>query len=376
MEDTKWAFLDALSDDEIGDCFQRIKNLEELARGCYQSKIELSSDEFVQILFVDSMFILLLLIDDANSHSGMLSYVFDDLLMLQNQIPFFIVQEMWDAVFLEARDTNLATILQGTRFGGAGLSNSLVLGDTCHLLDLYCKWVLPIPARVSNCQGPNWFLLRMQSWFRSWFSQPQTQAADEGTNSSTQSATELYEAGVKFKFKPKKEFKNFLDISFENGILKIPTLTLNSSSMSRLANVLLHEITNAVSQEEFYVTSYVFFMDSLIRTKKDIMLLQKFGVLDNKLKSGDEAVDFIKSLRECIGTLPVDAVNKNFYAPMIQDMMKYTASSWHRNWASLKRTYFSNPWKGISVIAGSSLLILGFVQTYYSAYPYYHHHFN
>ena len=88
-----------------------VNDREESLRECYQETFELSSDEFCHIILVDAVFIVELFLsqypEEAEVHlpaseRERLSYprqvlgeILPELLLLENQLPFFILQEIW-----------------------------------------------------------------------------------------------------------------------------------------------------------------------------------------------------------------------------------------------------------------------------------------
>lgn len=111
-------------------------------------------------------------------------------------------------------------------------------------------------------------------------------------------------------------------------------------------------------------SSYMRLMDALINSEKDVELLQQCGVIYNTLSSHKMATIFFND----IGNFCVVDYNKHLFCKLYKDVHKYYDSSWNHRWASLQRNYFSNPWAGISVVAGATLLILSALQTLYTIY--------
>ncbi|KAJ3672504.1 hypothetical protein LUZ60_007225 [Juncus effusus] len=367
-----------------------IRNNENEARLYYANNAkDLSSDELVKILLLDSCFIIQLLLGSNELYNGVIDTVlktyFLDWILVENQVPFSLLNRVWERHFENSKDPkfpNLISLFKTSRlFYKKGLSpDDLVQEDVIDLTDLYYKWNVPILERISKCQRPqSWIrycmgqkLHRLQqfwSWFRSFVGRPQQDAKGEAEGALMQaesslipSAVELYETGIKFK--EKTMFRNMFDVNFKNGVLQIPTLTIDLQMMSLIANLLLHEINEEPVDK--IVASFVFLMDSLINTKKDIALLQKCGVINNKLDSEAEAAKFFNSLGARCG---VDNMEGNFYAPDIMDMLDYSQSSWRRHSTSLMHNYCNSPWTFLSVVAAIILLFLSGVATWFTVFP-------
>ena len=86
------------------------------------------------------------------------------------------------------------------------------------------------------------------------------------------SAMQLNEAGIQFKQNKSGSIK---DITFKRGTLKFLKIVVDDTTKSMFLNL--------IAFERFYVgvgneiTSYIFFMDNLIDTAKDVSLLHSRG---------------------------------------------------------------------------------------------------
>ncbi|KAI5354959.1 hypothetical protein L3X38_007854 [Prunus dulcis] len=109
--------------------------------------------------------------------------------------------------------------------------------------------------------------------------------------------------------------KNLFDIQFENGILKIPHLRIRGLTEIFFGNLIAYE---QCELHDHYINDYVFIMDRLVDSARDVELLVKSGILESMLPDSE---------------------------------------------ASLKQDYFSSPWAGLSIIAAAILVVLTFIQT-------------
>ncbi|KAM7489007.1 hypothetical protein LguiB_026491 [Lonicera macranthoides] len=96
--------------------------------------------------------------------------------------------------------------------------------------------------------------------------------------------TKLAESGMKFE----KIGGNSFDIKFRNGVMQIPTLTIEDRTKSFFRNLIAYEEYHQSTYFHFIV-DYVKFMDSLIDSPKDVEILCRGGIIDNWL-GDDEAV--------------------------------------------------------------------------------------
>ncbi|KAK1282012.1 hypothetical protein QJS10_CPB22g01289 [Acorus calamus] len=170
-------------------------------------------------------------------------------------------------------------------------------------------------------------------------------------------ATELQEAGVKFKA---KESGTFLDVSFNNGVMEIPTLYIFQNTLPLLRNLIAFEQYYPRTGRHF--TFFADLMDSLIDTPKDVMVLQAAGILKIGLSNQEEVAEVFNRL--CRDVYYYKSMS--YLSDMYDRVNYYCDSRWHRYRTVLARDYFNNPWTIISVVAAGILLLLTFLQTLYS----------
>ncbi|XXG79846.1 hypothetical protein AAC387_Pa09g0831 [Persea americana] len=110
MEEHKWRYLRAAINRNGEDCLEQylreIKNLEKRARETYTEEIDLDSNSFVEMMILDACFIIELFYRFSNRNKFdmadpilnlvLLPTIQSDLIMLENQIPFFILQHLFD----------------------------------------------------------------------------------------------------------------------------------------------------------------------------------------------------------------------------------------------------------------------------------------
>ncbi|KAJ4808762.1 hypothetical protein LUZ62_021328 [Rhynchospora pubera] len=172
---------------------------------------------------------------------------------------------------------------------------------------------------------------------------------------------ELHEAGVKFKRKIRP--RHMLDISFQNGIMEMPYLLMFDDNVKNfLWNMVAFEQSQPAIREKI-LSSYLALMDSLINTEKDVAILVRSGIIENYLQNDEEAANFFNQF----GKIFVLDYDDHYFYGLFKDVKGYSEWTWHKYRARLMHDYFSNPWSVISVVAASILLILTFLQTYYSA---------
>ncbi|MED6186140.1 hypothetical protein PIB30_063959 [Stylosanthes scabra] len=315
-----------------------VRELEPKVRGCYSHDIKLSEEEHVMVILVDCCFILEFLLERFLMATGgdplslperLVNLICDDLLLLENQVPFFVLEKLYNLAlpFTLTSGTGNPTHpsllyltlhmlpFPETNVTGDGDDDNLELyllsrfGRVAHFTDLYRKLLL------SSSQ---------------LFFQP-SQCSREGKITHIYSATELNELGVKFKVEDETEviFRNLL--AFEQ----------------------CHCI------HESYLADYIVFLDFLINTDKDVDLLIKKGIIENWL--GDS-----NAVAEMFNNLAVNIVSSDFnvkYSHIFKNLNDFCARPWNQRMATLKRDYCSTPWQAAASIAAIFLLFLTVLQT-------------
>nr|TKS06638.1 hypothetical protein D5086_0000121140 [Populus alba] len=163
MEQQKLRYLkefskrDGMGEKKIEDLLIFIQGKEEFIRASYSenfSKIE--SSDFIEMILLDALFIIEFFKDsndDGNagtSHNGhsksvkpwMIFDIREDLMLLENQLPFFIIKEIYDTVHRKAKDEKpripflkLATVYFGKYTFSQGVKDTDF--DLNHLILLY-----------------------------------------------------------------------------------------------------------------------------------------------------------------------------------------------------------------------------------------------
>lgn len=335
---------------------QAIEPLEAEARRCYSDPVGLGADRFVEMLLLDAAFITGFLreydtvvcagqepVNHAIFRFGhVMRDVLEDLVLLENQIPFFVLKKLFHLWRRNEQETMIHLVwpllsLTRSRLGLESLEDPD--NDEDHLLGfVHCLECMPFsPDVVSpSCVMENII-----------------------------SATELKQAGVSFnKAKDGGEEVSWLDIEFKNNKIIVPTLEVSDTTESKLRNMMAYEHYLPCSAQK-HVTDYVFFMSRLIHDAKDAQILRRYGIISNWL-GGDEAV---YQLFNRMGT-QAEISLKFSYINVFHDVNLYCGRRRNRWIAMLRRDYFNSPWKLISFIAGVVLLGVGIAQMVFAILSY------
>ncbi|GAY66562.1 hypothetical protein CUMW_249710 [Citrus unshiu] len=331
-----------------------IASLKDPARQCYAGSIDLDDREFIEVLVLDGCFIIELFRKDCDilpkepddpifAMSCFLEYLNHDLILLENQIPWLVLERLFSLTM--APDSERKSLIMVTLEYFANIFSSKKPDETKpeqfevrnikHILDLLRhSLVLPL-EKGYKCSNRK----------REWDICP--------------SAMTLQESGIKLQ---RVNSASILDIKFRsNGVLEIPPLLIQETTETLFRNLISFE--QCCPNYEPIVTSYAKLMDSLIDTNKDVKLLFEYHLIDNWLNIGD-VTQFFKKLY-------YDARVKNFYyLPVCQEVNLYC-----RRWRSRLRyaythRYCGSPWAIVSQVVGTILLILAILQTLFSSPPF------
>ncbi|KAJ4776937.1 hypothetical protein LUZ62_061194 [Rhynchospora pubera] len=390
-------YLSRNTGNSINHCISELRVLESRARRFYFEEVNLQSDEFLKMMLLDGCFIIEFLMkwnsgipDEMFAVGWVLPTIRNDLLLLENQIPFFIVQKLFSLISSDpapSEENNprktLVTMLLEYLSEGKKTEHPFIWVEIKHILHLYHFCYVPSLSanelstksfNIKEYLNPIKLLfvllpfLRKLSFRRKQISTDERagrrkpNSINERAPRTIQSATELQEAGITFKIKISE---NFLDIKFQNGILEIPFVSIEDTRRSRLLNLVYFEQCNA--NLRINLTSYACFMGSLFKTTRDVTLLHEMGIIDNLLATDQELVTFFTWLTEC-SYLDYEA---HHLKDLFIDVNRYYNSDWHKWRARLKRDYFANPWLTISFIAACVLLVLAILQTVYTVLSFY-----
>lgn len=298
--------------------------------------------------------------------------VYSDLFLLENQLPFFVLERFYAIATGGRGRDHLVTSLLAKYLTVETPQDAATAkppdGEILHLLQLYYHWFLPPQdedAAVPPAGGNN-KVTEEEEAFNEWLAKPM----DERLPWLLPSASELEDAGVTFR--AKKSPRSLVDVTFRarDGVLEIPAVE-SYTNRAIFANLLAYEQSRG-RWELQRLMSYVVLMASVAsHGRRDVDILQRAGVF---VKGDEETAAFYAHLGELCGgaAAGTPGVANNCYADMFRDVREYCGRSWNRHRAVLAHDYFSNPWTSMSAAAAVLLLVLTVVQTVYTVLPYYH----
>ncbi|XP_015380808.1 putative UPF0481 protein At3g02645 isoform X3 [Citrus sinensis] len=240
-----------------------IKAREAELRNCYAETIHLGSDEFIKMVLVDAVFLIELFLkfyqpnfrtdEDLISRKSFLHVdMKHEILLLENQLPLFILNDLFNLAKTTMFETNLYE-----EFSFMTISCFWFRGNIAGYLPIQENLLEINFSRAKHFV--DLLILCLQP------SQSHSDIALKDVN--IPSLKELHQAGVKFK---PGSSKNLLDIKFNEGILEIPFLTVYGATERLYRNVLAFEMMHCYTS---YFNDHIIMMDYLVNTPKDAELL-------------------------------------------------------------------------------------------------------
>ncbi|KAK6926654.1 Protein of unknown function DUF247, plant [Dillenia turbinata] len=355
IEQHKGRFLGSLvSRSRVGldEYYKAIASREGEIRDCYSETINYDSNDFIKMLVLDGCFIIELFCkvgksptpdsdDPLFNMAWLFSFVMRDLLRLENQIPYFVLEAFYD---LATGNQNLPSLSKlALEFFNYAVQRPIEVLEKyyniqgVHLLDLFRRSFIPTKHReVSRKPSP---LLQL-----------------------IPSAKKLHVAGVKFKARDKSS--SLLEIDFHNGLLRIPTMTIDDFTSSVFLNwVAFEQCYNHCSK---HITTYATFMGCLINTAGDAGLLCDQKIIENYFGTDEAVTSFFTN----VGKDVVFDIQHCYMSKMFEDINEYYRNNWKVQWAGFKHKYFDTPWSFLSALAAVLLLLLTLIQSLFSVLAY------
>ncbi|VAH07272.1 unnamed protein product [Triticum turgidum subsp. durum] len=180
-------------------------------------------------------------------------------------------------------------------------------------------------------------------------------------NDIIRSAVELYEAGIQFKTSKSSSLHN---IRFKHGVLSMPTVPVDDSTEYMFLNMMAFERLHVGAGND--VTAYVFFMDNIIDSAKDVALLSSKGIIQNAVGSDKAVAKLFNSISRDVVLEPDSALDA-----VQRQVNGYFRQPWNMWRANLIHTYFRSPWAFLSLAAAVFLLVMTIMQTVYTVLPFY-----
>ncbi|XP_057467592.1 UPF0481 protein At3g47200-like [Actinidia eriantha] len=307
-------------------------------------------------------------IDPVFDNNLMNIAVQQDLLLLENQLPFFVLEKLFHITVdkIPGRPSNCLFHYVVSYF--SNMTMSLKHKST--------------PSNETNCCSPNEHHISLLG--NGMNSENGGGAAPkkyyhilhilldhclpldipEGKHYSEKmpSASDLDYAGVKFVAGTEQDLVK-VNFTYAQSCLRrylhrahfeIPPLSLYDSTELFLRNLIAFE--QCCPRVSCYFTSYAFLMDMLVNSTKDVEVLQKDGIIQNYLGVDQEASElFNKLCKEVV-------LEKFLFAETCEQATKYSKLGWPKNVAYVRRKYFATPWTFIAFCVAFIAFVMSLTQ--------------
>ena len=353
------------------------ENINEL-RDCFEKGvIEGYDDEtLIWLLLVDGCAILQYIycaaknkFKELNIKPDSIAFTQQDLFLLENQLPYRLLK--W---------------LMSWSENGAELKESIDKYIDSHV-------TVPLPedhSSILRCASPSslsWYLarkskqqqekqddgdaihlldlLRTRLLHKHQQNEPEKSAKDDSKDTSLQSyrnVQELQAAGIHVE-RSKKENSCLHDISFTKlgclGFLWLPPIAVDDSTRPKFLNLIAYEMCLDF-QNDFEITSYISFLDSLIDKADDVKMLRQAGILYNYLGSDEHVAQLFND----IGTDLVP--NSEIYSDVRVQIQKHYKNQLMTWLAQVYHDHFNSPWTFLAFFGALLALALTVIQTWYA----------
>ncbi|KAJ6754439.1 PROTEIN putative (DUF247)-RELATED-RELATED [Salix purpurea] len=215
----------------LKELVESTRKIEKEARSCYAEPIDVGVEDFVKLLVIDGCFLIELFRKDNDyslreeddpifNMSCMMQCLDHDLILVENQIPWLVLEHLFNKTSAkpstkvkEKTLEQLALQFFYSTFSFNPPNTDIPYYGKKHLLDLLRYWL--IQSSGNDDDGSTW--------------------------EPIPSATDLVDAGIKFKVGDKE--RSLLDIKFNinDGSLEIPSLLIQETTEVVIRNLISYE---------------------------------------------------------------------------------------------------------------------------------------
>ncbi|MCL7037677.1 hypothetical protein MKW94_000930 [Papaver nudicaule] len=346
-----------------------MKVMEVEARRCYSEKFNnISASEFVTMMILDGCFIVQLLhlyersemedIDDPLFNiRWMVPNLHRDLLLLENQLPFAVLDKIFEITTASTDDSSSLQKL-ALKFFNCLVPNGTKSSEKKCLFGVHPDNLLHL-VRLSFVSS---FIGKAKPCFRLRKKQKKPHNLREIVPPYGHNVEELKEAGARFMC---RENHDLLDIVLKDGVLKIPPLHVDDFIGQVFLNLIAYEQCDRFLEP--YFTHYVLFFCGLVRSAKDVSIMHDAGLLRHELRSDEDVVDLFKNLCKGVVSHECDSYLSETLIEFYKTLHFTNWNKWKKKW---RDDYFSSPWAFSSFLAAGILLLLTVIQTFFSVYSY------
>ena len=353
---------------------------EDKIRHCYAEEIPLPErKDFVKMILLDSIFIIELfwrnferarrstqkeymvkdyiLRDYILNKPWLACGILQDLRLLENQLPYFILEQLHKKSGFPAKQESFLTLACMYFFGGGG-ELSIDKNKVKHFTDLYRHFYHAPPGNQGIGEGIEHCATKLDTaglLFKKWEPQKPEGNSFEGSRDllkiEFQNPSENLYINWSWPLHCLPCLGKLSCLEHLQTRLEIPQFVVQDETEELFRNLMALEQCHYPT--EAYICNYILLLDHLINSKEDVELLVEEGIIVNSLGSTEAVANMVNKFGQEITELTscycdvADAVNKHYLSP------------WNQNMASLKRVYFRDIWRGTATVVGVLVLIMG-----------------
>ncbi|KAM3690767.1 hypothetical protein ACB098_09G148500 [Castanea mollissima] len=340
------------------ELYMVIKNNIEQLRKCFDEEVihNYNDEALAWMLFVDGCATLKFIdsvvekkVKDFKIKNGQVAFVQQDLFLLENQLPYQILDDLIKnsnegEKLRKSVQTFIDMHSMRAKTKGEKTEETPPNKEPVHLLDL-------LRNRLLCCTSTS----------------PENNSNQEDWN-SFRNVQELKAVGIHLKSSNDNCLRNITFIkkgNFYGGTLSLPPIIVDDSTGPKFFNLIAYEMCPDF-ENDYGVSSYISFLDSLIDESKDVIDLRNAGILRNFLGSDDEVARVFNKIGSDL------VPNLEIYKGVRREIQQYYDKRRMLWITQVIHDHFSSPWTVVAFIAGLFVLILSVLQTVYSMLAYYH----
>ena len=368
MEKLKLGYLKNFlvkTDFKLEDCIRKVREKEGQIRECYEETILQTSDDFVKMILIDACFIIeyflrsidseqWIKIDPILSKPNRWHDIKLDLILLENQLPFFVLEDL----FVLINDRRYSTFLEVSFLH---FKESYITIDISKNRDFTFDYFSQHYLEKRDGGSEEVKVRHFTDLLRNFYLPCHEPQRGEDFVEHLYSLSQLVEAGVKLKVGQNNN--SIIELQFENGELTMPRLMVHDDSETFFRNMAALEQCHYPYHT--YIGDYIVLMDFLINEGKDVDILVDKEIMVNILGDSQKVVDLFNNI--CSGM--VFSSSNASYHTLGKNLNAFYEHPMHKHKAVFIRDYFSTPWKIASLITAVVLLLLTLIQTICSLIP-------
>ncbi|XP_054782725.1 UPF0481 protein At3g47200-like [Prosopis cineraria] len=354
------------------DYVDTVRGWEAQIRGCYSELIPMGRDKFVSMILTDACFIIELFVavflaDRGESNEDRYTLlekkwprldIMRDLILLENQIPFFVLEGLFNLAFPHGLSDNVSFRELTYRNFCLSILSSIYPAKNEIFGNLVSSYGYLEEHHLKLPNGDRKKVEHLCGMLRAFYvpSNPPARSIDPNmTVKCSCTVNQLHEAGLKFEV---HQDKGIFQLECSEGVIKMPVIGINALTEIMLRNLVAFEQCHH-SFMKHYVTDHVLLLFYLIKAGKDVEILVEKGIIENILGDNDDVATMIIKLPQNTWAIG----NNTNYGALFAELDKFYKNPCHQHKANFVRKYWSTPWKRLSLLGGIMMLLFTSIQT-------------